>query len=111
AYTAAGAQIVSQDEALKADAVLKIHKPTPAEILKFKRDSLLIALLEPYASDGTLQKLAEVGVDALALEWIPRTSRAQSMDVLSSQAGIAGYRAVIEGASHYGRFFPMMMTS
>jgi NAD(P) transhydrogenase subunit alpha len=111
AYASAGARLADQDAALAGDAVLKIHKPTPAEILKMKKGAVLASLLEPYAQDGTLQKLAEVGVDALAMEWIPRTSRAQSMDVLSSQAGIAGYRAVIEAAAHYGRFFPMMMTS
>jgi NAD(P) transhydrogenase subunit alpha len=91
--------------------VLKIHKPTPAEILKMKKGSVLVSMLEPYNADGTLEKLADVGVDAVAMELIPRTSRAQSMDVLSSQAGIAGYRAVLEGATRYGRFFPMMMTS
>jgi NAD(P) transhydrogenase subunit alpha len=111
AYAAAGAEMVTQELALANPAVLKIHKPAPDEILKMKKGSLLVSLLEPYANDGTLQKLAEVGVDAIAMEWIPRTSRAQSMDVLSSQAGIAGYRAVIESSVHYGRFFPMMMTS
>lgn len=111
AYAAAGATLVDQDAAFACEAVIKIHKPANGEILKLKKGSLLIGLLEPYNADGTLQKLAEVGVDAIAMEWIPRTSRAQSMDVLSSQAGLAGYRAVLESCVHYGRLFPMMMTS
>lgn len=110
-YQTAGAELVDQEAALGLPVVLKIHKPKPDEILKMKKGSLLICLLEPYQKDGTLEKLAEMGVDAMAMELIPRTSRAQSMDVLSSQAGIAGYRAVIEAATHYPRFFPMMMTS
>jgi NAD(P) transhydrogenase subunit alpha len=72
---------------------------------------MVVALLEPYRNAQLLQSFASGKVDALALEAIPRTSRAQSMDVLSSQSGIAGYRAVLEAAQHYGRFFPMMMTS
>ena len=111
AYVAAGAGVIEQDAALGASVVLKIHKPTPDEILKMKRGSMLLSTLEPYKSDGTFEKLAEMGVDAIAMELIPRTSRAQSMDVLSSQAGIAGYRAVVEAASRFRRFFPMMMTS
>jgi NAD(P) transhydrogenase subunit alpha len=111
AYASSGAELVEQDVALGSQTVLKVHKPTSAEILKMKKGSVLVSMLEPYAQDGTLEKLAEMGIDSIAMEWIPRTSRAQSMDVLSSQAGIAGYRAVLEGATRYGRFFPMMMTS
>jgi NAD(P) transhydrogenase subunit alpha len=111
AYTAAGATIVDTDAALGADVVTKLHKPNAQELKKLKKGGVLVALLEPYRKDGTFEALATAGVDAVALEWIPRTSRAQSMDVLSSQAGVAGYRAVLEGATHYGRFFPMMMTS
>ena len=72
---------------------------------------MIVSLLEPYRNGHLLERFAKERVDALALEAIPRTSRAQAMDVLSSQAGIAGYRAVLEAAQHYGRFFPMMMTS
>jgi NAD(P) transhydrogenase subunit alpha len=72
---------------------------------------MIVSLLEPYRNGHLLERFAKDKVDALALEAIPRTSRAQAMDVLSSQAGIAGYRAVLEAAQHYGRFFPMMMTS
>ena len=110
-YLASGANLVDQDAALACPVVLKVHKPTPAEILKMKKGSILISMLEPYNRDGTFEKFCEIGIDALAMELIPRTSRAQSMDVLSSQAGLAGYRAVLEAATHYGRFFPMMMTS
>jgi NAD(P) transhydrogenase subunit alpha len=110
-YLASGATLVSADEAFACEAVAKIHKPNVAERAKLRKGAVLISLLEPYAKDGTFEALAAAGVDALALELIPRTSRAQSMDVLSSQAGVAGYRAVLEGATHYGRFFPMMMTS
>jgi NAD(P) transhydrogenase subunit alpha len=111
AFRAAGAELVDRAAALGSDIVLHIHKPEAADIAAMKRGAVLASLLEPYQSDGTLEKLAAQGVSALALELIPRTSRAQSMDVLSSQAGIAGYRAVLEGAARYGRFFPMMMTS
>jgi NAD(P) transhydrogenase subunit alpha len=72
---------------------------------------MLVSLLEPFRNESLLESFAQRQIDALALEAIPRTSRAQAMDVLSSQAGIAGYRAVLEAANHYGRFFPMMMTS
>ncbi len=111
AYEAAGAKLIDPAAALGSEVVLKILKPSPDEILQMKKGAILLALLEPYNNDGTLAKLAEMGVSALAMELIPRTSRAQSMDVLSSQAGIAGYRAVIEAAAHYGRMFPMVMTS
>jgi H+-translocating NAD(P) transhydrogenase subunit alpha len=111
AYQEAGATLGSVSEAFQADIVLKINKPSVAEILQLKKGALVLGLLEPYQVDGTLEKLAEMNINAIAMELIPRTSRAQSMDVLSSQAGIAGYRAVIEAASHFGRFFPMMMTS
>lgn len=107
-------QIVDRDDAFSANIVFKIHPPSEAEVKLFKRGSLLISLLEPFRTEqegGVLEKLASAAIDAIALEWIPRTSRAQSMDVLSSQANIAGYRAVIEAARHYSRFFPMMMTS
>jgi NAD(P) transhydrogenase subunit alpha len=111
-YAMDGVEIVdSKASVFGCDLVLKIHKPTPDEISLLKPKSVLACLLEPYHSDGTLEKLASQGVSALAMELIPRTTRAQSMDVLSSQANIAGYRAVVEAANHYGRFFGMMMTS
>ncbi len=111
AYRQAGADIVDRAQALAADIILKIHKPLPNEIRHMKRGAVLIALLDTHCDDGTLGFLAEQGVDSFALERIPRLSRAQGMDVLSSQSNIAGYRAVLEAAWLYGRFFPMMMTS
>ncbi len=106
-----GAKIVSASEAFQSDIVLKIQKPTMEEIAKLKKGAVLLSLLEPYLADGTMEALAKAGVSAVGMELIPRTTRAQSMDVLSSQANIAGYRAALEAATHYGRFCPMMMTS
>lgn len=110
-YSQEGAQLVSREEAWSAQIVLKIQPPSADEINLLKTGSLLVALLAPYDPNGPIAGLVSKKVDALALELIPRTSRAQSMDVLSSQAGIAGYRAVLEAAVRYPRFFPMMMTS
>lgn len=111
AYVAAGAAVVDQAAALGADVVVKVHKPTFGEIQRMRRGAVLISLLDMCHDDGTFDALATAGVDAFALEMLPRLSRAQTMDVLSSQANIAGYRAVLEAARLYGRFFPMMMTS
>jgi len=111
AYQAAGAEIVDHARALASDVVFKIHKPMPAEIRRLKRGGVLISLLDMCHDDGTFDLLADQGVDSFALEMMPRLSRAQTMDVLSSQANIAGYRAVLEAARLYGHFFPMMMTS
>ena len=110
-YDAVGAKIVSGQEAWIADLVAKVTAPTAGEASGIQSGVMLVSLLEPYRNAELLERFAKERVDALALEAIPRTSRAQSMDVLSSQAGIAGYRAVLEAAHHYGRFFPMMMTS
>jgi NAD(P) transhydrogenase subunit alpha len=111
AYRAAGATIVDQAQALAAAVVFKVHKPGADEIRGMQRGAVLISLLDMCHDDGTFDALADQGVDAFALEMLPRLSRAQTMDVLSSQANIAGYRAVLEAARLYGRFFPMMMTS
>ena len=111
AYVAIGAQIVKTAEALGADIVLKVHRPTKKEVAKMKKGALLISLIEPFTDDGLMDKIAEAGVNAMGLELIPRISRAQSMDVLSSQANIAGYRAVLEAAANFGRFFPTLMTA
>jgi len=111
AYQMDGVELVDARGAFGADLVLKLHRPTPEEVSQMKSGSLLISFMDPFIRDGLMEKLAQAGVDALAMELIPRTSRAQSMDALSSQANIAGYRAVIEAVSQYGRFFPLMMTS
>jgi NAD(P) transhydrogenase subunit alpha len=110
AYEQAGARLGSASEALAADIVFKVRGPDAGELAQIRRGALLCALLDA-CDNAKLEPLATAGVDALALERIPRISRAQGMDVLSSQANIAGYRAVIEAATLYGRFFPLMMTS
>lgn len=110
AYVAAGAQIVDASAALGADMVLKVRAPSPDELAHCKRGATLVGMLDPFDADG-LQRLADAGLTAFALEAAPRTTRAQSMDVLSSQANIAGYKAVVLAASVYQRFFPMLMTA
>jgi NAD(P) transhydrogenase subunit alpha len=109
-FRAAGATIGSAAEALGADIVLKVRGPTAGELPQLKRGALLIGLLNPFDAAG-VQSVAGAGVSAYALERLPRISRAQSMDVLSSQANIAGYKAVIIGANEYGKFMPMLMTA
>jgi NAD(P) transhydrogenase subunit alpha len=110
-YTSEGAEIGETTSVFQSDVVLKINPPTDTEIEKLKSNSLFISLLTPYLTDGPIQKLSKAKVNAVALELVPRTSRAQSMDVLSSQAGVAGYKAAMEAANNYLRFVPMMMTS
>jgi NAD(P) transhydrogenase subunit alpha len=108
-YEAAGARIVaSAAEAYQSDIVLKVRRPEPPELPMLRKGGLLIGLLSPHEGvDG----LAPTGVTAFAMELLPRISRAQAMDVLSSQANIAGYKAVLVAAYHYGRFMPMLMTA
>ncbi|SEL29251.1 NAD(P) transhydrogenase subunit alpha [Roseateles sp. YR242] len=110
AYVAAGAEVGSSAQALGADLVLKVRPPGPDEWPAFKRGAALVGMLNPFDRDG-LQRLADAGLTAFALEAAPRTTRAQSMDVLSSQANIAGYKAVMLAAFHYQRLFPMLMTA
>ena len=109
-YQAAGARIGSADEAFGADIVLKVRAPTAEELPRLERGSMLVGLLNPFDAAG-LQALAATGVAGYALESLPRITRAQSMDVLSSQANIAGYKAVVVAADTYGRFMPMLMTA
>ena len=107
-YEAAGARLVSSAaEACDADIVLTVRSPQP-DLLK--SGTVLIGLLDPY-NPANLEGLAGRGVTGFAMEWLPRISRAQSMDVLSSQANIAGYKAVVLAAAEIGRFFPMLMTA
>jgi H+-translocating NAD(P) transhydrogenase subunit alpha len=110
-YKQAGADISADAGVSSADLVVKVRRPTDAEIGKIKAGAGFASLLEPYGDRGVVEALAKAKIDALAMEFIPRISRAQSMDALSSQANLAGYRAVIEGATIYGRAFPMMMTA
>jgi NAD(P) transhydrogenase subunit alpha len=109
-YEAAGAAI-SADAVKDADIVLKVRRPEAGELGKYKRGALAIAIMDPYGNDGALKAMADAGVSAFAMELMPRITRAQVMDVLSSQANLAGYRAVIEAAEAFGRAFPMMMTA
>jgi NAD(P) transhydrogenase subunit alpha len=109
-FIAAGATVV--DKAVEgADVVLKVRRPTSSELARYKRGALVIAVMDPYGEDAALKAMADAGVTAFAMELIPRITRAQAMDVLSSQANLAGYRAVIDGAAEYGRALPMMMTA
>ena len=109
-FQAAGARTGSADEALGADVVLKVRGPTTEELPRLKRGAMLVGLLNPFDA-AALQSYAATGVSGYALEWLPRITRAQSMDVLSSQANIAGYKAVMIAANTYGRFMPMLMTA
>ncbi len=113
AFTSAGATITkTAKDALKdADIVLKVRGPAADEIKAIKKGATVIATLDPYRETATLKALADAGLSAYAMEFVPRITRAQVMDVLSSQANLAGYRAVIEAASAYGKAFPMMMTA
>ena len=110
AYAAAGAEIVDRAAALGAELVLKVRSPDDTELGQMKRDAALVGMLNPFDRAG-LERLAAAGLTSFALEAAPRTTRAQSMDVLSSQANIAGYKAVITAAERYRRFFPMLMTA
>ncbi|VWD12750.1 Re/Si-specific NAD(P)(+) transhydrogenase subunit alpha [Burkholderia contaminans] len=110
AYAAAGAELTGQSAAFDVDIVLKVQAPTDAELPLLKRGSVLVGMLDPFDGEQAA-KLAAAGVTAFALEAAPRTTRAQSIDVLSSQANIAGYKAVLVAAALYPRFFPMLMTA
>jgi NAD(P) transhydrogenase subunit alpha len=109
-YTAAGAA-VSADAIRGADVVLQVRRPTASELSGVQNGALVIAIMDPYGQDAALKAMAAAGVTAFAMELMPRITRAQSMDVLSSQANLAGYRAVIDASAEYGRAFPMMMTA
>jgi NAD(P) transhydrogenase subunit alpha len=112
-YAAAGASIAPDARATLegADIVLKVRGPKGAETTLFRKGAVLAALLAPYTEKGAIGALAEQGVAAFAMELLPRISRAQAMDVLSSQANLAGYKSVIDAAAQFGRAMPMMMTA
>jgi len=110
AYTAVGAEVVDAAAAWAVDVVLKVRAPQEQELGLLRTGSAVVGMLEPFNTTG-LQGLAQAGVIGFALEAAPRTTRAQSMDVLSSQANIAGYKAVMLAADKYQRFFPMLMTA
>ncbi len=110
-YSSAGAEIAPDGGVGSADLVVKVRRPTDAEMGGMKAGAGLVTLLEPYGDRAALEAVAKAKIVGFAMEFIPRISRAQSMDALSSQSNLAGYRAVIEGAALYGRAFPMMMTA
>jgi NAD(P) transhydrogenase subunit alpha len=112
-YVAAGATIAPDANAAFADAdiILKVRGPSAAETAMLKKGAVIAALLAPYTEKPAIASLAGQGVTAFAMELLPRISRAQSMDVLSSQANLAGYKAVIDAAATFGRAMPMMMTA
>ncbi len=107
---AAGARIGDAAAAFAADVVLKVRRPSAAELAKIKSGALVIAIMDPYGRQAEIEAMAGAGVAAFAMELLPRITRAQVMDVLSSQANLAGYCAVIDAAELYGRALPMMMT-
>jgi NAD(P) transhydrogenase subunit alpha len=109
-YAAAGAS-VGKDAIENADVVLRVRRPGADELKRCKKGALVVAIMDPFGHDAALKAMAEAGVTAFAMELMPRITRAQSMDVLSSQANLAGYRAVIDASAEYGRAFPMMMTA
>lgn len=110
-FAKAGAAIGKASDASRANVVLKVRRPTDAELKGYKSGAAVIAIMDPYGNDAAVAALAEAGITAFSMEFMPRITRAQSMDVLSSQANLAGYQAVIDGASEYDRALPMMMTA
>ena len=112
-FAAAGATIAktAKDTLKDAEIVLKVRRPSSAEIKLIKKGALVLAIMDPYDSAEALAAMAAAGLTTFSMELMPRITRAQVMDVLSSQANLAGYRAVIDAASEYGRGMPMMMTA
>ena len=113
AYEGAGVRLVDDGASLLADAdlVLKVRAPTTEELSAMRRGTALVGMLSPYGGREAVEAYAAAGVDAFAMELVPRISRAQSMDVLSSQSNLAGYKAVIDAAAEFARAMPMMMTA
>lgn len=111
-YEAEGASIGTRAAVLKdADIVLGVQGPEPKSLKGMKKGAWLVASLNPFGERARVDEYAGLGIDALAMEFMPRITRAQSMDILSSQSNLSGYKAVLEAGSHYGRAFPMMMTA
>ena len=108
-YIESGADIIP-DVYLNSDLIIRINPPTEDEVSKLKEGSCLVSLLAPFTNQDLVKQLAAKNISSFCLELIPRSTYAQSMDVLSSQATVAGYRAVLNAASHMGKFFPMLMT-
>ncbi|CAD7040591.1 NAD(P)(+) transhydrogenase (Re/Si-specific) subunit alpha [Pseudorhizobium endolithicum] len=110
-FEAAGARIGSRADAATADIVLRVNRPTTPDIASYKSGAIVFASMDPYGNEAALAEMARAGLTTFAMELMPRITRAQPMDVLSSQANLAGYRAVIDAAHEYGRALPMMMTA
>ncbi|MDQ0321875.1 NAD(P) transhydrogenase subunit alpha [Pararhizobium capsulatum DSM 1112] len=106
-----GGRIGSAADVGSADVVLKVRRPTSCEISTYKSGAIVLAVMDPYGNDDALAEMAKANVSAFAMELMPRITRAQSMDVLSSQANLAGYQAVIEASHAFDRAMPMMMTA
>ena len=111
AYTSVGVETGSADAAWSADLVLKVQPPTPEEAARLARGATLVSFLYPESNPATIAALERAGATVLAMESIPRIARAQKMDALSSMANLAGYKAVLEAANAFGRFFPLLMTA
>ncbi|WP_436102824.1 Re/Si-specific NAD(P)(+) transhydrogenase subunit alpha [Pararhizobium sp. LjRoot238] len=110
-FEKAGARIGSIADAGGADVVLKVRRPTSSEVASYKSGAIVLAIMDPYGNDEAFDEMAKAGLSAFAMELMPRITRAQSMDVLSSQANLAGYQAVIDAAYEFDRAMPMMMTA
>ena len=111
AYRAAGAEIVSRADALAgADILLKVRRPSIEDVTAIKPGAIVAGMIDPFGDRAALEALAATGATVFSMEFMPRTTRAQSMDVLSSQANLAGYKAVVDGAAMFGQALPMMMT-
>ena len=112
-YTMVGAVMAetTADTVRDADVVLTVRRPSPDVLSQLKKGALAIAMMDPYGDDAAIKAMADTGVTAFAMEFMPRITRAQVMDVLSSQANLAGYQAVIDASFEYGRAIPMMMTA
>ncbi|MGN6550863.1 MAG: Re/Si-specific NAD(P)(+) transhydrogenase subunit alpha [Pararhizobium sp.] len=110
-FEAAGATIGTAEDAGRADVVLKVRRPGAAEIRGYKPGAIVIAIMDPYGNEAAIAAMAKAGLTAFAMELMPRITRAQSMDGLSSQANLAGYQAVIDAAHEFDRAMPMMMTA
>src|SRR5579875_3600684 len=112
AFAEAGAELVDgAAQVFGADVVLKVALPSAEEIVRLRTDAVLIGFLSPLTNADGVRAIAAAGVTSFAMEAVPRISRAQSMDALSSQANIAGYRAALIGAQELGRYYPMLMTA
>jgi H+-translocating NAD(P) transhydrogenase subunit alpha len=111
AFAAAGAKTGTAADAKNADVVLKVRRPSATEMKAYKKGAAVIAMMDPYGQNDAVKAMADAGLSAFTMEFMPRITRAQVMDVLSSQANLAGYQAVIDASSEYDRALPMMMTA